>query len=202
MLKTKGPYLWIMKRGMLAILLLTAGLARAQSFYSFAQIDGVGLAVGQEMHWNDKHGLGLQIKIGNSQAFSLGPSGYLRFREHMVYGIHYQRRINSMENLLGRPNFHLDSGQAILSILPPIEWVWDLGIRGGYITTIDHNPKHGFSHGSGVYAYAALRKQLNPWFQIGTEIGAGVHDEAMIYAGTLQFRASLFTPYLNPANWN
>jgi hypothetical protein len=194
-------YLWGMRLPLILLLAATSFGLKAQLLYTYAQADPVALTLGQEYHPNVRTGFGALVKIGSAQNFSMMPSGYMRFREHIVYGAYLQRKFRGDVTIFGREKHPLDSGATLISILPPVKWVWDLGIRGGYVTTIDHNPKHGFSHGNAILAFAGVRRQLNPWFQLGTEFGAGVHQEAMIYAGTIQFRASIYTPYLNPANW-
>ena len=86
------------------ILLLSTAISglKAQLLYTYLQADPVALTLGQEYHPNDGTGFGALVKIGSTQNFSMMPTGYMRFREHFVYGAYVQRKFRGDVTLFGR----------------------------------------------------------------------------------------------------
>lgn len=177
----------------LIIIIFNAGLSQAQHLYLGGQIDIASVSITPEISLNDNYRVGSVLKIGYSKnlSYTIPGNEIMWFNEHFTYGGFVQKLIREDCNIWGKSKHK--PGDIVISILPRIKWVWELGFRTGYVTVEDDNPKHGFSHVETIHAYLALRRAINLYSQIGVEIGGGYNGIGMIYIGGLHYRMQFYT---------
>ena len=176
----------------ITLIFFNAGPSKAQHLYLGGQFDFASVSITPEIALKNDYRCGSILKIGYSRniSYTIPGNQLIWFNEHFTYGGFIQKMIRQNSNIWGKSNYK--PGDIVISILPPVKWVWELGFRMGYVTVEDDNPKHGFSHAETAHAYLALRRALNHYSQLGVEIGGGYNGIGMIYLGGLHYRMQFY----------
>lgn len=130
------------------------------------ELDLLSAALSYNYNFNRFAGPGLGAKVGFSFNVSITEQAVLMHREHISYFIYNRFQIT--------PSFSLD-----------------LGLRyAQYITLVDHNPQHGFSHLEFIGGYIS---PMYRWknFAIGSVIGIGIHRSFSVYFSPCTLRYSI-----------